>query len=138
MADLARVPYGQPGWDKNFNAVVDAVNELMGGGEVTHIDNPLTFLNNAQANSSAYVISKQDTKIVILSVAHFNPGNIASGTPVATIPDSIAPCDDNYIRMTLAQNLFLANTGTTRLDLWRVDTGGSSDLYGTAVYAAKS
>ena len=33
MADLATVPYGQPGWDKNFNAVIEAVNKLMGGGQ---------------------------------------------------------------------------------------------------------
>lgn len=98
----------------------------------------MTFLNNAQANSSAYVISKKDTKIVILSVSHFNPGDIKDGTPVATIPDSIAPCDDNYIRIAMAQSMFLASTGTTRLDLWRTGTGGYNDMYGTAGYIAKS
>ncbi len=113
----------------------------MWGGKVEHLAEPLSWENGAKGNSNAYIIQLlDDYKLVILSVAHFVATGLKDGTPVAGIPDNLAPAEsNNFIRMPLSQHLFLANTGSYRLDIWTANGQTStSDLYGTAIYIAKA
>lgn len=111
------------------------------GGKVERLAEPLSWENGAKGNSNAYTIQLLDGyKLVILSVAHFVATGLKDGTPVAGIPDNLAPAESsNFIRMPLSQHLFLANTGSYRLDIWTADgQTNTSDLYGTAIYIAKA
>ena len=130
---------GQGDWQNIFNALIALAN--IGGGTVNHLDEPLQWENGATGHSNAYTIQLLNGyKLVILSVSHFVAKGLQNGLPIAGIPDNLAPVDDqNYIRMTLSQYTFLANTGSTRLDLWKADGQTvDTDMYGTAIYIAKA
>lgn len=130
---------GQGDWQNIFNALIALAN--IGGGTVNHLDEPLQWENGAKGHSNAYTIQLLNGyKLVVLSVSNFVATGLKNGTAIAGIPDDLAPADNNnFIRLTLSQFIFLANTGSNRLDIWTANgSTDTADMYGTVCYIAKA
>lgn len=127
-------------WDDKYNAFVNAVvPALEGGGTVTNVDSPITWLNGYTGYSNATILANQNVKLVILSISHLNATAAKNGQAVGTLPTNLSPTGSNYIRMVMSQNTVIANTGATRLDVWtNGDLSSQQDLYGSAIYCASN
>lgn len=135
---IETVKKGQGDWQTIFNALIALAN--VGGGNVEHLDDPLSWENGATGYSYAYMIQLLNGfKLVILTVAHVNVDKLSNGMDAATLPDNLTPDDNDFIRMALSQNAMLANIGDNKLALWINDQPTQpKDMYGTATFLVKA
>lgn len=135
MTQIQPLTKGQADWQETVNAIISEID----GGTVTHIDSPLEWLNSTKGTSEAWVIPLQDYNLVILSITSLSMDGLHTGSWIANLPDNLALVGNEYIRMSLTQNMVVGSTGNTRLDLWGdpATVTSAPGLYGTSIYLSK-
>ena len=141
MEKINTVKKGQGDWHLPLNALIELANKV-GGVEVTHLADPLIWVNGCNGRSEATVIKVFGLKIVFLSISHFDASKAPNGKVVAQLPDDLAVDEDagGCVRMTASEKSVLAIQESTNLYTWfnTNDIANQYSLYGSAWYLAKN
>lgn len=113
------------------------------GGTVTHVDNPVIYLNGANGSSEAYAFEVQGYKIVYLSVnVKFTADMLnknTDGGAIGKLPESLKP--DDALGIPLTQNAMLMTdrpNDHTILTVWHNDLNDFNYYSNSVFYLVKS
>lgn len=144
---IKEIQHSSLSWDtvanSNFKALANAIVE--GGVELTHLTNPVTYLNGTTGNGSeAWIWKNGDAKLAVVFMAYFKLGNNANGQIIGRLPDVLQPYSDFQVPANqdgVITNGYNSAGPTTDLYYfnWSSASGDTSlgDRRATLIYMAK-
>ena len=90
---IQKIENGSQFWDVPINAnfaEIDATLKKLVGGTVTHLDDPVTWLNGYSGHSNAEVFTISGKKLVYLRLRPDNRDSINNGDVIGILPNSLA------------------------------------------------